>query len=181
MIGIQKQTRFITSSITLDYTDLFKVIFCNSGNDITILLPEAAASFPNFNCDIYNNGSGDVICDGLVIVTHSHAHIVSNGVDWVVVIGGGVETDPVFSASEAYNITSTDTTQWDTAYSHSQSAHAPTNAQKNSDITKDEIEAKLTGEILTHTHIRYEPLVNGGTTTPEIMFDETGDIIMVEV
>jgi len=38
------------------------------------------------------------------------------------------------------------------AYDHSQSLHAPTDAQKNSDITKTEIEAKLTGEISTHTH-----------------------------
>ncbi len=39
-----------------------------------------------------------------------------------------------------------------TAYAHSQAAHAPTNAQKNSDITKAEIEAKLTGDVTTHTH-----------------------------
>ena len=39
-----------------------------------------------------------------------------------------------------------------TAYNHSQAAHAPANAQKNSDITKAEIEAKLTGNITTHTH-----------------------------
>ena len=38
------------------------------------------------------------------------------------------------------------------AYTHSQSAHAPSNAQKNSDITKAEIEAKLVGNITTHTH-----------------------------
>lgn len=41
---------------------------------------------------------------------------------------------------------------YDKAYTHSASPHAPTNAQKNSDITKEEIEAKLTGEIVTHTH-----------------------------
>lgn len=35
---------------------------------------------------------------------------------------------------------------------HVVSAHAPSDAQKNSDITKAEIEAKLTGEISTHTH-----------------------------
>jgi hypothetical protein len=35
---------------------------------------------------------------------------------------------------------------------HVTSAHAPSDAQKNSDITKAEIEAKLTGEISTHTH-----------------------------
>lgn len=39
-----------------------------------------------------------------------------------------------------------------TAYTHSQAAHAPSNAQKNSDITKAEIEAKLTGEIESHSH-----------------------------
>jgi len=35
---------------------------------------------------------------------------------------------------------------------HVTSAHAPSDAQKNSNITKAEIEAKLTGEISTHTH-----------------------------
>ena len=41
------------------------------------------------------------------------------------------------------------------AYDHSQIAHAPANAQKNSDITKAEIESKLTGNISTHTHSQY--------------------------
>ena len=39
-----------------------------------------------------------------------------------------------------------------TAYDHSQATHAPSNAQKNSDITKAEIEAKLIGNITSHTH-----------------------------
>ena len=39
-----------------------------------------------------------------------------------------------------------------TAYNHSQATHAPSNAQVNADITKAEIEAKLTGAITTHTH-----------------------------
>lgn len=41
---------------------------------------------------------------------------------------------------------------WDTAYTHSQQTHAPLDAQKNSDITQAEIEAKLTGVIHTHSH-----------------------------
>lgn len=41
---------------------------------------------------------------------------------------------------------------YDSAYNHSGSTHAPTNAQKNSDITKEEIEAKLTGGITSHSH-----------------------------
>lgn len=35
---------------------------------------------------------------------------------------------------------------------HISSTHAPSDAQKNSDITEAEIEAKLTGEISSHTH-----------------------------
>lgn len=35
---------------------------------------------------------------------------------------------------------------------HVTSSHAPANAQKNSDITKVEIEAKLTGEVSSHSH-----------------------------
>lgn len=35
---------------------------------------------------------------------------------------------------------------------HVAQAHAPSSAQKNSDITKAEIEEKLTGEISSHTH-----------------------------
>jgi hypothetical protein len=39
-----------------------------------------------------------------------------------------------------------------TAYDHSQTDHAPADAQKNSDITIEEIEAKLIGEVTSHTH-----------------------------
>ncbi len=38
------------------------------------------------------------------------------------------------------------------AYDHSQAPHAPADAQKNSDITKTEIEVKLTGTITSHSH-----------------------------
>lgn len=49
-----------------------------------------------------------------------------------------------------------------TAYKHSQAAHAPSNAQKNSDITKAEIEAKLTGTITSHNHSgTYAPATHG--------------------
>ena len=53
------------------------------------------------------------------------------------------------------DLTNTLKANYDTAYTHSQSTHAPNNAQKNSDITKAEIEAKLTGNITTHTHSQY--------------------------
>ena len=41
---------------------------------------------------------------------------------------------------------------------HIGTTHAPADAQKNSDITKGEIEAKLTGEITTHTHAVGTPI-----------------------
>lgn len=53
-------------------------------------------------------------------------------------------------------------TNYDSAYTHSTSAHAPSTAQKNSDITKEEIEAKLTGEISSHSHANSVP--TGGTS-----------------
>ena len=52
-----------------------------------------------------------------------------------------------------------------TAYNHSQAAHAPSNAQKNSDITKAEIEAKLTGAITSHTHSYAGSSSAGGAAT----------------
>lgn len=42
--------------------------------------------------------------------------------------------------------------QTKTGYIHSQNAHAPSNAQKNSDIIQSEIEAILTGTISSHNH-----------------------------
>jgi hypothetical protein len=50
-----------------------------------------------------------------------------------------------------------------TAYNHSQAAHAPSNAQKNSDITIDEIEAKLVGTITSHSHVHPVSGVTAGS------------------
>jgi hypothetical protein len=47
---------------------------------------------------------------------------------------------------------------------HIGSTHAPSNAQKNSDITKEEIEAKLTGELTSHSHTS-----SGGLTQAQIL------------
>lgn len=50
-----------------------------------------------------------------------------------------------------------------TAYDHSQVAHAVATAQKNSDITKAEIEAKLTGAISSHSHGAAAPAAHAST------------------
>lgn len=46
---------------------------------------------------------------------------------------------------------------------HRNSAHAPSNAQKNSDITKAEIEAKLIGTISSHSHASGTPTAHAST------------------
>lgn len=74
------------------------------------------------------------------------------------------------SASLAIGTTSSTAFRGDygqTAYTHSQSPHAPSNAQKNSDITKEEIEAKLTGNITTHSHTVTKGDVGLGNVTNE--------------
>lgn len=65
-------------------------------------------------------------------------------------LGAGVVL-PV-GGSGGSGLTTEQVQQLQQAHTHSTSTHAPVNAQKNSDITKEEIEAKLTGEIVTHTH-----------------------------
>jgi len=51
---------------------------------------------------------------------------------------------------------------------------APNNAQKNSDITKAEIEAKLTGEITSHTHVKND-VISYALSAP------TGDLVTGDV
>lgn len=73
------------------------------------------------------------------------------GADLVTALAGKV--DKVTGKGLSTNdLTDTLKSNYDTAYTHSQSTHAPSNAQKNSNITKAEIEAKLTGEITSHSH-----------------------------
>lgn len=61
---------------------------------------------------------------------------------------------------------------WNAAKNHADSAHAPSNAQKNSDILKSEIEAKLTGGISSHSHPAYLPLA-GGTMAGDLTIQNT--------
>jgi hypothetical protein len=148
----QKLTKTITEAYTTTDADNGYRVICNSATPFEITLHTATGRY-NFELEIDNVGAGAVTCSSQTIAQYSHAHIGNNGgTDWVVVIGGGEETDPVFIASDAAGIDSDDITNWDTAYDHSQSAHAPSDAQKNSDILKSEIEAVVTGEISSHYH-----------------------------
>ena len=66
-----------------------------------------------------------------------------------------------------------------TAYNHSQEEHAPSNAQKNSDITKEEIEAKLTGQITTHTHAYALTNHSHGSISSSGTIGATADVALI--
>ena len=91
-----------------------------------------------------------------VIISGNELSMKANGVVKKTIqlpsAGGTVEGHTHSNKSILDNITNNKVNNWDSAYEHSQSSHAPANAQKNSDITKSEIEAKLVGEISSHTH-----------------------------
>jgi hypothetical protein len=61
---------------------------------------------------------------------------------------------------------------------HVTAAHAPITAQANADITKEEIEAKLTGSIATHSHTITYPAFNSVYRT---ILDSTGSHIATKV
>ena len=136
--------------------------------DLGITIPEAYV-LPVANQTTLGGikvGAGlSITADGILSATGGGG--TADSVNWENVVGK--PTFATVATSGLYNdlvnkptiptvtndLTNTLKSNYDTAYAHSQSAHAPSNAQKNSDITKSEIEAKLTGNITTHTHSQY--------------------------
>jgi hypothetical protein len=101
---------------------------------------------------------------------------VSGSVSWA-----DVTDKPASFPPEAHNHDAAYEPKNANIQTHVAAAHAPSNAQKNSDITKAEIEAKLTGEINTHSHASsgsdpwtYLRLANDFTTTSASAVDVTG-------
>lgn len=156
------------SQRTLSFGGTFKIPYVQyddaghitSASTITLTMP----ANPNTNTT-YTIGTGDA--NGQIKVTPSNTTAYNVSVKG---LGSAAFTDSsaYAPASHGTHLTlgtsSTNAFRGDygnTAYTHSQSAHAPTNAQKNSDITKTEIEAKLTGNITTHTHSAYAEASHG--------------------
>lgn len=89
--------------------------------------------------------------------------------DYDFVYGDGHETKLCFKERSDYNFEIklfeyVDYESHKIAYEHSQELHAPADAQKNSDITQEEIEAKLTGRIYSHNHNRMTFDTNAANT-----------------
>lgn len=87
----------------------------------------------------------------------SHAHVIADVTGLQPALNNKSETTHNHNASyEPIN---------SNIQAHILSVHAPTNAQKNSDITLAEIEAKLVGVLTSHSH----PGGGGGLSQPEVL------------
>lgn len=97
---------------------------------------------------VFETGTGDsYIYNGSAWLLLSSSDWENINLDW-----GNIVNAPALLALGTLSTTAYRGDHGLIAYNHSQVAHAPSDAQKNSNITKAEIEAKLTGEITTHTH-----------------------------
>ncbi len=67
------------------------------------------------------------------------------------------------------------------AYDHSQQEHAPANSQKNSDITKEEIESRLIGEITSHNHPQQEIEADISTLQKKIKLMYANDFLDLKI
>ena len=119
---------------------------------------------------------------------------IKSGVDVTSIAWNSVSSKPS-TFTPTLGVTSSTAFRGDygnTAYQHSQSDHAPSNAQKNSDITKAEIEAKLKGTITSHTHNYAGSSSAGGSANTAVKlatarkigaanFDGTGNITLSSI
>ena len=103
---------------------------------------------------------------------------IKSGVDVTSIAWNNVSSKPS-TFTPTLGVTSSTAFRGDygnTAYQHSQSDHAPSNAQKNSDITKAEIEAKLKGTITSHTHNYAGSSSAGGAANSAVKLETTRKI-----
>jgi hypothetical protein len=147
----------------------------NAHSDIRTLISEAKAIaegksrarvFPTLadaQTWIASNSSQLLVGDNIYIEAIDTPDYWWNGTSLKALEGEKVSLVDYYKKTETYSASEVDTKlihNHDTLYepkntniqTHVTSAHAPSNAQKNSDITKAEIEAKLIGVIETHSH-----------------------------
>ena len=87
--------------------------------------------------------------------SYNYADTLVDGLEyeaWLTVSDVSISSLTKINHVDITQLTASLKSNYDTAYTHSKTTHAPSNAQKNSDITKAEIEAKLTGTISSHSH-----------------------------
>ena len=148
------QTNAVSSAKT--YTDSAISNLIDSAPDAMNTLNELASAITDHQ-EVYDAYVASVSAELANKASSTHTHtaedVGARAEDWVP--SWSEVTDKPSTFAPILGTTSTTAYRGDhglIAYNHSQAAHAPSNAQKNSDITKAEIEAKLTGSITSHNH-----------------------------
>jgi len=185
--------KLVTGSVTLTTRDMKDTIIkVTSANPVTLTFPAASAKHIAADSIIVNYGAGDVTAMGATIPQDSFGQISCDGSTFHVHVTSGAETDPVFVASDAYGIDSTDISNWNAAEANQNAfSHVAVSGQTTADAANEtdtltlavgeRVTITTSGKTVTIQAKKYKPLVNGSTTSPEIVFDIDGDIIMVEV
>lgn len=170
----QKQTKILTENYTTSDADLGYRLICNSASDFAITL-HSPTGRNNFDLEIDNINTGVVSCNSMQIKPNTHAHLGNTGTAWILVV-----SDLEMTKAEIESVLTGEVD----SHSHPAVYELPTGG------TAGQVLAKVDGtdrnvEWVDQTggggSVYYEPLVNGDASSPEIMFDDDGDVIMVEV
>ena len=167
-------TNYATKSQLSTYATKVELNSYYSKNEVDTTLKNYATidyvdeAISSVNSGGNTNSGGNVNLDDYALKTDLHSH--SNKMVLDEITDSKInEWDNKSNFSGSYNdltdvpnipsitndLTDTLKSNYDEAYQHSLLQHAPSNAQPNSEITKTEIENKLTGNITTHTHSQY--------------------------
>lgn len=116
MADFERRTKSILDTYTMLDTDSGTTLICNKATQFSITL-QSPTGRHFFDVMVVNIGAGLVTIGALTVGQYSHAHITNlAGTTWVVAIGGGAETDPVFTTSVAYGIIAQDLIDWTLAH-----------------------------------------------------------------
>lgn len=173
----QKPTKTITAAYTTTDADNGYRIICNSATAFTITLHTATGKY-NFELEIDNIGEGEITVGAQVLKQYTHAHIGNNGgLAWSVVVGGGQMTKGEIEAV----LTGTITTHDHTSVTSLNSISGEVTLTAGENITIEEADSTITiNSTGSGSSAYYEPITNGDSAAPELIF-YNGDIIMGEV
>jgi hypothetical protein len=167
----------VTASVTLNDVDCYGTkILCNATAAITLSFPASATAKNESDSEVDNLAAFDVTIGSNTISQYGHGHIVNvGGSSWECVIGGGGQTASFTSILVSGQSTILATTAADVIEFVASTGIVITTSTANNTIS-------FSSTISAHDMVTmWEPMVNGDSVNPEVMFDVSGDIIMVEV